>query len=175
MKFWFIEEEIADDTDNMLPAFSGKNLITAGGKISGNLGPGKNRKMVCALTGGKSSKAEMLSLANQQTFYRPVISEQAVAYLTAPRFRRARYANTAFSGSGLQQPRQSVNIRLNRPGGDVALCTWPGGSPAGCCRDTSGFRWQRRYRMGSSDASGMVFTHRFHATRALPLASKRAT
>lgn len=36
-EIWFIEEEIADDTDNMPGVFREK-LITAGGKISGNSG-----------------------------------------------------------------------------------------------------------------------------------------
>lgn len=39
-EIWFIEEEIADDTDNMPGVFREK-LITAGGKSVATLGSGK--------------------------------------------------------------------------------------------------------------------------------------
>ena len=65
-EIWFIEEEIADDTDNMPWRFQGKN-----------------RKMVCALTGGKSSKAEMLSLATSRHFI-DWLHKQAVFTHSAP-------------------------------------------------------------------------------------------
>lgn len=79
--------------------------------------------MVCALTGGKSSKAEMLSLATSRHFI-DWLHKQAVFTHSAP-LSAGRVTQILLSGSGLQQLRQSVNIRLNRPGGDVAPCTWP--------------------------------------------------
>ncbi|HAI6898638.1 TPA: cytoplasmic protein, partial [Escherichia coli] len=67
-EIWFIEEEIADDTDNMPWRFQG-TTYHGWWKNQWQLWvQGKNRKMVCALTGGKSSKAQMLSLATSRHF-----------------------------------------------------------------------------------------------------------
>ncbi|EFD8938490.1 TPA: cytoplasmic protein [Escherichia coli] len=67
-EIWFIEEEIADSTDNTSWRFQG-TTYHGWWKNQWQLWvQGKNRKMVCALTGGKSSKAEMLSLATSRHF-----------------------------------------------------------------------------------------------------------
>lgn len=67
-EIWFIEEEIADSTDNTPWSFQG-TTYHGWWKNQWQLWvQGKNRKMVCALTGGKSSKEEMLSLATSRHF-----------------------------------------------------------------------------------------------------------
>ena len=67
-EIWFIEEEIADDTDNMPLSFQGTTYHGWWKNQWQLWGQGKNRKMVCSLTGGKSSKAKMLSLATSRHF-----------------------------------------------------------------------------------------------------------
>ena len=65
-EIWFIEEEIADYTDNTPWRFQG-TTYHGWWKNQWQLWvQGKNRKMVCALTGGNNSKAEMLSLATSR-------------------------------------------------------------------------------------------------------------
>ena len=67
-EIWFIEEEIADYTDNMPWSFQG-TTYHGWWKNQWQLWvQGKNRKMVCALTGGNNSKAEMLSFATSRHF-----------------------------------------------------------------------------------------------------------
>jgi len=67
-EIWFIEEEIADYTDNTPWRFQG-TTYHGWWKNQWQLWvQGKNRKMVCALTGGNNSKAEMLSLATSRHF-----------------------------------------------------------------------------------------------------------
>ncbi|BDW71442.1 hypothetical protein JNE151685_41200 [Escherichia coli] len=67
-EIWFIEEEIADSTDNTRWSFQG-TTYHGWWKNQWQLWvQGKNRKMVCALTGGNNSKAEMLSLATSRHF-----------------------------------------------------------------------------------------------------------
>ena len=67
-EIWFIEEEIADSTDNTRWSFQG-TTYHGWWKNQWQLWvQGKNRKMVCALTGGNNSKAEMLSFATSRHF-----------------------------------------------------------------------------------------------------------
>ena len=67
-EIWFIEEEIADYTDNTPWRFQG-TTYHGWWKNQWQLWvQGKNRKMVCALTGGNNSKAEMLSFATSRHF-----------------------------------------------------------------------------------------------------------
>lgn len=67
-EIWFIEEEIADYTDNMPWSFQG-TTYHGWWKNQWQLWvQGKNRKMVCALTGGNNSKAVMLSFATSRHF-----------------------------------------------------------------------------------------------------------
>ena len=82
-EIWFIEEEIADDTDNMPWRFQGKTYHGWWKNQWQLWVQGKNRKMVCALTGGKSSKAEMLSLATSRHFI-DWLHKQAVFTHSAP-------------------------------------------------------------------------------------------
>ncbi len=82
-EIWFIEEEIADDTDNMPWRFQG-TTYHGWWKNQWQLWvQGKNRKMVCALTGGNNSKAEMLSLATSRHFI-DWLHKQAVFTHSAP-------------------------------------------------------------------------------------------
>ncbi|HHO9773124.1 TPA: cytoplasmic protein, partial [Escherichia coli] len=67
-EIWFIEEEIADSTDNTSWRFQGTTYHGWWQNQWQLWVQGKNRKMVCALTGGKSTKAEMLSLATSRHF-----------------------------------------------------------------------------------------------------------
>ena len=67
-EIWFIEEEIADYTDNMPWSFQGTTYHGWWKNQWQLWGQGKNRKMVCALTGGNNSKAEMLSFATSRHF-----------------------------------------------------------------------------------------------------------
>lgn len=67
-EIWFIEEEIADYTDNTPWRFQG-TTYHGWWKNQWQLWvQGKNRKMVCALTGGNNSKAEILSFATSRHF-----------------------------------------------------------------------------------------------------------
>ena len=67
-EIWFIEEEIADYTDNTPWRFQG-TTYHGWWKNQWQLWvQGKNRKMVCALTGGNNSKAVMLSFATSRHF-----------------------------------------------------------------------------------------------------------
>ena len=67
-EIWFIEEEIADSTDNTRWSFQG-TTYHGWWKNQWQLWvQGKNRKMVCALTGGNNSKAEILSFATSRHF-----------------------------------------------------------------------------------------------------------
>ena len=67
-EIWFIEEEIADSTDNTRWSFQG-TTYHGWWKNQWQLWvQGKNRKMVCALTGGNNSKAVMLSFATSRHF-----------------------------------------------------------------------------------------------------------
>ncbi|RZN43985.1 cytoplasmic protein [Escherichia sp. E2593] len=67
-EIWFIEEEITDCTENTSWSFQG-TTYHGWWKNQWQLWvQGKNRKMVCALTGGNNSKAEMLSLATSRHF-----------------------------------------------------------------------------------------------------------
>ena len=67
-EIWFIEEEIADYTDNTPWRFQGTTYHGWWKNQWQLWGQGKNRKMVCALTGGNNSKAEMLSFATSRHF-----------------------------------------------------------------------------------------------------------
>ena len=67
-EIWFIEEEIADYTDNMPWRFQGTTYHGWWKNQWQLWGQGKNRKMVCALTGGNNSKAEILSFATSRHF-----------------------------------------------------------------------------------------------------------
>ncbi|HIA3648688.1 TPA: cytoplasmic protein [Escherichia coli] len=67
-EIWFIEEEIADYTDNTPWRFQGKTYHGWWKNQWQLWVQGKNRKMVCALTGGNNSKAEMLSFATSRHF-----------------------------------------------------------------------------------------------------------
>ncbi len=67
-EIWFIEEEIADYTDNTPWRFQGKTYHGWWKNQWQLWVQGKNRKMVCALTGGNNSKAVMLSFATSRHF-----------------------------------------------------------------------------------------------------------
>lgn len=67
-EIWFIEEEIADSTDNTSWSFQGTTYHGWWQNQWQLWEQGKNRKMVCALTGGNSNKAKILSLATSREF-----------------------------------------------------------------------------------------------------------
>lgn len=82
-EIWFIEEEIADYTDNTPWRFQGKTYHGWWKNQWQLWVQGKNRKMVCALTGGNNSKAVMLSFATSRHFI-DWLHKQAVFTHSAP-------------------------------------------------------------------------------------------
>ncbi|MEO3992439.1 cytoplasmic protein [Pseudocitrobacter cyperus] len=67
-EIWFIEEEISDSNADTPWHFQGTTYHGWWKNQWQRWEQGKNRKMVCALTGGNNSKAKMLSLATSRHF-----------------------------------------------------------------------------------------------------------
>ena len=126
--------------------------------------------MVCALTGGKSSKAEMLSLATNRHFI-DWLHKQAV-FTHSARFPQGRVTQILLS---LAQDYNNCASRLSgedRPGSGRRALHLARGSPAGC-HDHQRLSMAKTLSHGSSDASGWSSRTASTPTRALPLASTR--